>query len=306
MNRRKVELFSGGGGFVTGSMLSGMETLAAIEYWGPAAQTLRNLLGDERVIEDDANEVDYRRFYRTRFVTGSPPCQDWSTAHPTIKGPSGSRNGWPAAIRAVREIEPEAFLFENVAGFMREQFFDARMEIFDGFRSLGYCLRYGLFDAADYGAGCERVRAMVYGFRPWRSFPGWPKPTHVRPERACGGRLPWVSMAETWASYGIENWSDDRALVPSFKQPKLHKNRLRTIQARDIGRTCNTLTTVLQDCCFKLPDGRAWYVPPIWRQRLMGFPDDHPFAGCKGDHDRMTGNAVQVDFAKIFCDWLLR
>ena len=58
---------------------------------------------------------------KVELVSGGPPCQPFSlggkhAAH------NDARDMWPAAVRAVREIRPKAFIFENVKGLTRESF----------------------------------------------------------------------------------------------------------------------------------------------------------------------------------------
>ncbi|MBC8750322.1 MULTISPECIES: DNA cytosine methyltransferase [Paraburkholderia] len=52
---------------------------------------------------------------------GDPPCQPFSNGG-RAAGPKDERDMWPEAIRAVREMQPKAFLFENVRGLLRPAF----------------------------------------------------------------------------------------------------------------------------------------------------------------------------------------
>ena len=72
--------------------------------------------------EPDARKVDYTGFRgQARLVAGGPPCQPWSMGG-LHKGYKDERDLFPEAVRAVREIEPHAFLFENVRGLTRQSF----------------------------------------------------------------------------------------------------------------------------------------------------------------------------------------
>jgi site-specific DNA-cytosine methylase len=55
------------------------------------------------------------------LAAGGPPCQPFS-----LGGKHGAhrdrRDMWPEAVRAVRELRPRAFLFENVRGLTRPAF----------------------------------------------------------------------------------------------------------------------------------------------------------------------------------------
>ena len=52
---------------------------------------------------------------------GGPPCQPFSVGGKHA-GVDADRNMFPHAIRAVREVAPRAFIFENVKGLLLENF----------------------------------------------------------------------------------------------------------------------------------------------------------------------------------------
>ena len=49
------------------------------------------------------------------LVAGGPPCQPFSVGGKRLAA-DDSRNGLPQFVRAVAELQPGAFLMENVAG----------------------------------------------------------------------------------------------------------------------------------------------------------------------------------------------
>jgi DNA (cytosine-5)-methyltransferase 1 len=115
---------------------------------------------------------------------------------------------WPQAIRAVREVRPRAFLFENVRGLLRASFADYLRYIVlhlkrpeatkregeswhDHLRRLekatkqrrwyDLCYRVQVqgVDAADYGAAQNRKRVIIVGIRHDLTAEfQFPKPTH--------------------------------------------------------------------------------------------------------------------------------
>ena len=73
-------------------------------------------------IEGDVRNVDFRKLEgKIDLVTGGPPCQPFSIGG-RHRAHDDSRDMWPEAVRAVREIRPRAFIFENVKGLTRETF----------------------------------------------------------------------------------------------------------------------------------------------------------------------------------------
>jgi len=76
----------------------------------------------------DVRRVDWSTFdWKTRLLTAGVPCQPFSVAG-NGRGDSDTRNLFPEAIRAVRELAPEAALFENVSGLV---FYDDLRRYFD-------------------------------------------------------------------------------------------------------------------------------------------------------------------------------
>ncbi|WP_179139865.1 DNA cytosine methyltransferase, partial [Brachyspira hyodysenteriae] len=52
------------------------------------------------------------------LVSGGPPCQPFSLGG-KHRAYNDARDMFPQAIRAVREVRPQAFIFENVKGLTR-------------------------------------------------------------------------------------------------------------------------------------------------------------------------------------------
>jgi DNA (cytosine-5)-methyltransferase 1 len=125
-------------------------------------------------------------------------------------GPSDPRDMFPEAVRAVRQTQPLAFIFENVKGLLREVFSDyfeyvilqmtyptvtrAANESTSDHRSrleklhtqgatpdLHYRVVWQLLNAADYGIPQKRERVFMVGFRSDLHV-GWtfPQPTHSK------------------------------------------------------------------------------------------------------------------------------
>lgn len=126
---RCIELFAGAGGLAIAASNAGFEHDAVLEYNHDACETIRanqrrgyELVRHWPLIEGDVHDQDFQTWNgRVDMVSGGPPCQPFS-----IGGKHGAmgdrRNLFPEAARAVREIQPRAFVFENVKGLLRESF----------------------------------------------------------------------------------------------------------------------------------------------------------------------------------------
>lgn len=198
---RSIELFAGAGGLALATSHAGFQHESLIEWDRDACNTLRlnarsgsGHVGDWKVLERDITSIDFRQFSdRIEFVSGGPPCQPFSLGG-KHRGSEDRRNLFPQAVRAVREIRPKAFIFENVRGLLRKSFANyfsyiihqlrfpdvglkgdeewtdhlARLErLATGgkHKGLRYNVVYRLLNAADYGVPQQRWRVLIVGVR---------------------------------------------------------------------------------------------------------------------------------------------
>lgn len=210
---QSIELFAGAGGLGLGFSLSGVGHRAVVEWSKHACETLRNNKrhGVEPVAHwPDVTEGDVRNFSFQGFdgldlVTGGPPCQPFSMGG-KHRGFLDDRDMFPQAVRAVRDVRPRAFVFENVRGLTRASFYNyftyiqlqlefPSLEAKSGEEWLEHLARLEknktggakseyhvitrLVNAANYGVPQKRERVFIVGFRadvhrPWT----FPEPTH--------------------------------------------------------------------------------------------------------------------------------
>lgn len=126
---RSIELFAGGGGLAIGTALAGFHRKTVFEWDNYSCETLRlnrregiDPATHWTVVQGDVSETDFTSFQgNIDFLSGGPPCQPFSLGG-RHRGQKDQRNMFPHAVRAVREIQPKVFLFENVKGLLRKNF----------------------------------------------------------------------------------------------------------------------------------------------------------------------------------------
>lgn len=120
------------------------------------------------IAKADVRELHWNDFAGATLVAGGPPCQPFSIGG-KHKGDADARDMWPHAVRAVAEIRPRAFLFENVRGLARPKFAGYLASIVDRLRAPSSGLRYKVtvhkVNAADFGAPQQRHRVVIIGLR---------------------------------------------------------------------------------------------------------------------------------------------
>lgn len=126
---RSIELFAGAGGLGIGLHQAGFKPVQVVEWDGYCCDTIRknkeignSAIASWPLTHGDIKAVDFKRFSgKVDLVSGGPPCQPFSLGG-KHQAYDDSRDMFPQAIRAVRETQPKAFVFENVKGLTRSSF----------------------------------------------------------------------------------------------------------------------------------------------------------------------------------------
>lgn len=196
-----VELFSGAGGLALGLSAAGFHHEVLVEWNPHACQTLRHNkqanyqpVSSWEIVEGDARNFQFSSIHKPiDLVAGGPPCQPFSLGG-KHQGYDDKRDMFPVVVRAVRELRPRVFVFENVKGLLRASFTNylqyitlqlnypdlvkGSNESWEGhlFRleqqhiaghtpALGYRTIVRLLNATDYGVPQKRERIFIIGFR---------------------------------------------------------------------------------------------------------------------------------------------
>jgi len=266
---RSIELFSGAGGLALGLEASGFEHVALVERNKDACATLRLNRPAWNLIESDVRKVNFTDLGPVDFVAGGPPCQPFSIGG-KARGYDDLRDMFPQAVRAVRELRPMAFMFENVRGLLRQTFHDyveyIRLQLtYPDFpisqniswdtnlqrlqkhhtssgriNGLTYQVSIHLADAADYGVPQRRHRVFFIGFRSDLDSK-WFFPS------------PIASSEELLRQkYITKNYWKEHGLPVLAEPPNSLRARLARIAADDMFKTCMRWKTV-RDALTGLP-----------------------------------------------------
>ena len=306
---KSVELFTGAGGLALGLEKSGWHHEALIERDEHACSTihLNESLGhplakEWRLFAQDVRGISYDKLAGgVDMVAGGPPCQPFSLGgkHRAFQD---RRDMFPEAVRAVRELRPRCFLFENVKGLLRQSFatyfhyvilqlsyplvarkkdehWESHLSRLERIHTAGkdmdlsYKVVYRLLDAAEYGVPQHRHRVFIVGFRSdlgkeW----SFPEPTHSL------NRLLW----EQWVTGSY--WDEHR--IARRDRPSFPPRRSGSIErlATDFalfppdGERCRTV----RDAIAGLPDP--------WDKR-HAFPN-HEFRDGARPYPGHTGSTL--------------
>jgi DNA (cytosine-5)-methyltransferase 1 len=278
-----AKLFAGAGGLAIGMANAGFHHAAVIEWDHDSCETFREnqRLHARAVDEWPLHEMDVRAFDygivrdEVIVVSGGPPCQPFSLGgkHRAFRD---ERDMFPEAVRAVRELRPRAFIFENVKGLLRHSFSNyfeyvqlqlahpsltrrkveswlehrSRLERHHTSRGAEceYNVVFQLLNAANYGVPQRRERLFIVGFRADLGVE-WTFPEGRYSEKALR-KEQWVTD-EYWERHGVPK----RARPAAPGRRATHADGLEAKSSRDSAkRPWRTVRDAIGD----LPDPRRF------------------------------------------------
>lgn len=163
-----MDLFAGCGGLSLGFEAAGFKTIG-YEMASEASDTYNaNLNGKCYNVKLEVG-FDYVVDDNVKVVIGGPPCQPFSRFG-NQKGLEDSRDGFPIFVDAIKRLNPEIFLFENVANIIgrHKWYLDI---VIANLEKLGYIVEYKIMNAVNYGVPQNRERLICVGHRASFSFP---------------------------------------------------------------------------------------------------------------------------------------
>jgi len=229
---QSAEMFAGCGGLAFGMSRAGFHHAVMAELDSAAVATAQHnkARGLEHVAawpveKTDVREIDWRALAgKLAVVSGGPPCQPFGIGGKK-QGHEDGRDMWPEAIRAIREAQPDGFLFENVrnlagpkfkayldwiASHLRrpslerhegENHLDHLERLHRATRPEEYSVAWQVVNAADYGAPQIRFRVLIFGLAARLGVtPQLMQPSHSRE------RLLWDQYitGDYWKRHGIK------------------------------------------------------------------------------------------------------
>jgi DNA (cytosine-5)-methyltransferase 1 len=336
-----VSLFSGVGGLDFGFEAAGFDTRVAVELDSVACRTMRLNRPEWRVVEGDIHEVSSDQILETArlevgqadILIGGPPCQPFSKSGYWFQG--GTRrlddpraDTLTAYLRVLRDLQPRAFLLENVYGLVYRGKDEGLRHLIEGIERINdevgtnYKVNWKALNAAHYGVPQSRERVFLIGSRDGKDF-RFPAASHCRADEVdlLDDREPfrtaWDAIGDlpefpNEASISMTGkWADLLPSIPEGQNYLWHTNRLG-------GLNLFGWRTRYWSFLLKLAKDRpSWTIqaqpgssigPFHWKNRklstqemcrLQTFPDGLEFDCGRTNVQKMLGNAVPSLLAEV-------
>jgi DNA (cytosine-5)-methyltransferase 1 len=315
-----IELFSGCGGLAKGLEIAGFQHCAFIEFNKWACESLRANFDPALVHETDIRAFDFSALPSVDLVAGGPPCQPFSLGG-LAKAHNDHRDMFPQAIRAIRELRPRAFVFENVKGLLRKSFSDyfnyivarltfpdcvahpeetwqsheSRLDnlVYSSWPGLKYRISFKLLNAADFGVPQIRERVFIVGIRSdvagkWE----WPNPlVTVSERRTISDALKTLPPPTGSHNLCDHIFIDGAKTYPGHTGSDINKPS-KTIKAGAHGVPGG-------ENIIRFEDGSVRYMTVHEAKLIQTFPPGYRICGTWGEAMRQIGNAVPVKLATL-------
>lgn len=341
-----IDLFSGCGGLSYGFELAGYRTLLGLDFDEAAIRSFeKNHKGAVGVCGDitqltTAEILEKINNQPVDVVVGGPPCQGMSLSGPR-KFHDPRNQLYLSYIRVVADIQPKAFVIENVPGLVGLYKGAIKDSILEEFTKLGYSVTYQILNAAEYGIPQARKRVFFVGIKGSDKKFVFPSPTHlfehewVTAEQAVSD----LPLLEDRFGNEIEHYTC-KPLNDYQQYARRNSQFVLNHQATNHSETTKKIISLVPEGGnFKdLPDeyrdtrkfNVAWTryhsqkpaptidtghrhhfhfkcnrVPTVRENaRFQSFPDDFVFLGNRTQQYRQVGNAVPPLLAKVIADAL--
>lgn len=330
-----IDLFSGCGGSAYGFQQAGFPIRVAVDSDEWASKSFQLNFPNSVVLTSDITKISGKRLLEHgKFRNGNevvllacPPCQGFSNARRSSQRMTDPRNRLVFEfLRIVEEINPVAFVLENVPGLSSGVGKELFIHIQQILQELGYQMVYDVVNTADYGVPQKRKRLVVIGTNRSETRLVFPPKTHSDPTISNSILPKWKTVRETLADLPPINAGEKHNRDPLHVAANLAEINLERLKKtphdggdrlswpKELILRCHQSTKGHKDVygrirwdspsptmtggCGMISKGRYGHpeqdraISLREAARLQSFPDIFKFVGGFGQIAKQIGNAV--------------
>jgi DNA (cytosine-5)-methyltransferase 1 len=334
-----LDLFCGAGGLSYGFESAGFDILLGIDNDQKALETFELNHKGSKSICGDITEIMYEEHIKPLLdgkkidvIIGGPPCQGMSLSGPR-KFNDPRNELYLSYIRLVNEIQPKAFVIENVPGLVGLFGGQIKDSIIEKFTEMGYQIEYKILCSSDYGVPQRRKRVIFVGTKIGKFEYPEINPNMVTCSMALSDLPPLEEeLGEEVSEYPVPPQNSYQKLMRERSDKVLnhvaasHSEKVKTIIAlvpdggnyKDLPeeyrnsrnfhvawtRFASNKPAPTIDTGHRHHFHYKYNRVPTVREcaRLQSFPDDFKFLGNKTQQFRQVGNAVPPLMAQAIAE----
>jgi len=336
-----ISIYSGGGGLDLGFHKAGFNLVYSTDFWEPACNTLKKNFPKTKIECKDIRNINFKDIIsgvglkEVDCLIGGPPCPAYSKSRFYCKEKKRAlddENSFTLTeyFRALEEIKPKVFLFENVHGFVYKPHIEAFNFLKEKGKELRYKIYYKVINTAMYGAPQTRERFICVGVREDLQDFKFPEETHYDPKKydknIQKSKKKWVTCGDILTDLDFDLPEDKNMQAGSKHKDLLKKippgdNYLFFTKKRGYTNPIFKWRSRYWSFLLKLsPNRPSWTIqashsnnmgPFHWKNRFLRIPeikriqtfdDNYEIIGDYKTQWRQVGNAVPPLIGKVFAE----
>ena len=332
MTIKVVSLYCGAGGIDSGFHEAGFQTVFATDISTLFCSTFKKNFPECETLSTDIRNVNFKtvrkKYISIDVLVGGPPCPPFSKSRFYIKSKKRAMNDLDGKdtienyFRAVNELKPKIFFFENVHGFVYKPHQESLEYLLKMCEELGYEPSFKVINTADFGVAQTRERFICVGVKKNLKKFEFPIATHSKDD--VPGCSKWVTAGEVLNDIDFD-LEEDAKMIAGSKHKELLKmippgdNYLFFTKERGHPNPIFKWRSRYWSFLLKLSTERpSWTIqashsnnmgPFHWKnrflrineiKRLQSFKDDYQLNGSYKEQWRQIGNAVPPLLAYVF------
>lgn len=304
-----ASMFAGIGGIDLAFEQAGFSVIWANEIDKYACRTYRLNFGDEYLVEGDIQEVKTADIPDFEVLIAGFPCQAFSSVglEKGFEDPRGNLFFETARVMAAKN--PKVVFFENVANLVKHDEGRTFLTIFNTLAELGYCVKYKVMNASDYGIPQQRNRIYIVAFKDENLCDQFTFPEERQLKIDAFALFDKERQPDSYYMDNHRMWNDmvafmtDRHRIYRFTDWGLSKGR---------DGICPTLLAAMGSPYERIPffydDYSIRKITQREAARLQGFPESFEFPIQKTPKQvyKQIGNSVCVPIVKEIADQIMK